>query len=233
MKKLSLVAILISLIMGVTAYLASTNIFVAAIVVVLFITYYFILAYKKLKKYFQKKDRISYCHQFINSFVITMSVTDSLSESYQSGIQGCEGEFKDVTNEIANLSDNEKITYLRKYFNLGIYKMFLNVIDIYLEQGGNILDMSDSLISESTRIEDSLNQSVKSTRKNIFEFVILWGMSIGVLLFMRFGVSSFYLVMIKSPIFLGLILVYYLLVLGSIHLAIVRSTSLFIKEDKV
>ena len=111
--------------------------------------------------------------------------------------------------------------------------MFLNVVDIFSEQGGNILDMADSLLAESTRIEDSLNQAVRTTRKNLLEFVILWGLSLGVLLFMRFGISNFYVMMISSPLFVGLLACYYLIILFSIHLAITGATSLFIKEDKV
>ena len=227
-----LIAIITSLLMGGISFIASNNIFLALIVGVIFLLYYFIFASRKLKVFFSKVYRIHHCYKFINSFIITMSVTNSINESYNNAIQGMEGELKDVLKELDALNGNEKLNYLRKYFNLAIYKMFLNVTNLYLEQGGNILDMSESLIAETTRIEDSLNKSISSIKKNLIEFVVLWTISLGVLLFMRFGVSSFYLMMIKSPIFIILLGVYFLFILVSIHLALMRMTSMFIKEDK-
>ena len=233
MKKAFLIAILVSLIIGIIAFLASNNYFVAAGITIVYIIYYFVFAHRKLLKYSKKVDRIHYCYHFINSVLITMSVRDSLEESYRSGVQGSRGDLKHIANEIENMEINERIHYLRKYFNLSIYKMFLNVLEIYIDQGGNILDMADSLINESTRIEDSLNKTVRSVYKNLIEFVILWVLSLGVLLFMRFGISSFYLQMLHSPIFIGVLVVFFIVILFSIHMMIERTTELFIKEDNV
>ncbi len=231
MKYSIIFAFLLSLLMGGSAYFASNNYFIAIGVTLLFLLYYFIFAHRRLSKYSKKVYRIHHCYKFINSFLITMSVRNSLEESYRSGVQGCRGELKHIVAEIENMDNEERLNYLRTYFNLSIYKMFLNVVNIYLDQGGNILDMADTLIQESTRIEDSLNKTIKSVRQNILEFIILWGLSIGILIFMRFGISSFYLQMLHSMVFLILLGVYYLIILISIHMLVVRSTELFIKED--
>ena len=233
MKYSIIFAILVSLLMGVCAFLSSNNIFIALAIFAIYLAYYFIFVSKKLKKYSQKLYRIHHCYHFINSFLIAMSVRNSLEEAYRSGVQGADGELKSIVEEIDNMEVNERLNYLRKYFNLSIYRLFLNVVNLYLDQGGNILDMANSLVAESTRIEDSVNKASKAVTKNVLEFVILWVISVGVLLFMRFGISQFYVSMLKSPLFLGMLVIYFLLILLSIHFLISKATELFIKEDNL
>ena len=233
MKSSFVFAFIISLAIGLVSYLASNNYFIGGGIALVYLLYYLVIALKRINKHSKKVYRIHNSYKFINSFIITMSVRNSLEEAYRSGIQGSSGELKHIVQEIENMDSNERLNYLRKYFNLSIYKMFLNIVELYLDQGGNILTMSDSLIAETTRIEDSLNKSSRSIKKNILEFIILWGLSLGILLFMRFGISSFYLSMLHSPIFLGMLVIYFLLILFSIHMLIMRATELSIKEDNV
>ncbi len=233
MKSSVVVALIVSIIIGFSAYLATNNYIVGIAIGLIYLLYYFIFALKKINAFSKKNYRIHNCYKFINSFLITMSVRDSLEEAYRSGVQGSTGELKHIVNDIENLDNNERLNYLRKHFNLSVYKMFLNIVELYLDQGGNILKMADSLIAETTRIEDSINKSNHSIKRNIFEFIILWGMSLGILLFMRFGISSFYMTMLKSYLFLGLVVLYFLIILVSIHMAILRSTELYIKEDNL
>lgn len=233
MKNAFLIALIISLVTGGLAYLSLDNYIIAIIVFVIYLLYYVIFARKRISTYIKKNDRIHYCYQFINSFVITMSVKDSLEDSFLNATQGAMGEYSDVIKELADLSTMDKVNYLRKYFNLAVYKMFINVLDIYQEEGGNLLTMSDALIQETTRIEDTLNKTNNLVKKIALEFGILWVISLGVLVFLRFGVSDFYQTMLKSIPFLVVLLLFFVLFLVSIHSLIRRATELYIKEDNL
>ena len=112
-----------------------------------------------------------------------------------------------------------------------LYKMFINVLDLYQDQGGNILNMSDNLIRECTRTEKTLNETLAIGYKHIVEFFLLWIMSFGIVLFMRFGVSEFYLLMIQNNLFVVMLFVFFIICLGSIHLFVSKFTNLTIKED--
>ena len=120
---------------------------------------------------------------------------------------------------------------LRTYFKLALYKMFLNILEIYQEQGGNILTMSENVLRESTRLEKTVTESSSIGIKHIVEFILLWGMSFGVLLFMKFGLTDFYQKMLSDPIFVPLIFIYFLICLASIHLFLNNFLNLTIKED--
>lgn len=233
MKNSIFIAIIVSLVVGFLAYLTSNNIIIAASIVVIYILYYLIFANKLIKQYYQKNLRIHYCYQFINSFIVTMSVKDSLEDSFMNATQGADGEYLETIKELEALTPMDKVLYLRKYFNLAVYRMFINVIEIYLDQGGKLLNMSDTLMEETTRIENTLNKTNNSILKNAIEFVVLWLISFMVLVFLRFGISDFYQTMLASLPFLVTLVSFFAFFLISVHIFIKRATSLYIKEDKL
>ena len=223
--------VLLTLMLAIVAYLTSFDIYIPIFVVASYLLYYFVLG----RRYLIKKDRLTRrihaCYHFINAFIISMSVKESVEDAYQSGIRYEDKELNEITENLENLKVSDRITYLREFFNLAVFKMFINVLSLY--QGGNILNMSDELISESTRIEKSLSESLIESNRYLGQFLLLWIMSVSVLLFIRFSISSFYVSMSKSSIFVGFLLVFFILILFSIHLFIVRFSSIVVKEDQV
>ena len=225
--------VLITLALSVVAYFTSLNVYIPIFVVFSFTLYYLVVGRKLLKKKDEKTRHIHACYHFINAFIISMSVKESLEDAYQSGIRYEDKELNEVTAQLENLKVSDRISYLREFFNLAVFKMFMNVLNLYQDQGGNILSMSDELISESTRIEKSLTESLAESNRYLGQFLLLWTMSIAVLLFIRISISSFYVTMAKTPIFSGFLLVFFSLILFSIHLFIARFSSIVVKEDMV
>ena len=224
---------MVALIVTSTAYLATNNLYIPIGVFAIYILYYFIFIRKRVKVYFQRMERIHAGYHFVNSFIITLSVKESLEEAYQNGLRMAPANLLEETNEIENMTVVEKITFLRSYFNLAIYKMFINIITMYQEQGGNILAISDSLLRECTRVEKTLAESKSIGNKHLIEFITLWLLSFFILVFLRFAISQFYFQMINTPLVIGLISGFYLIFLVSIHLFILKFVSLSIKEDVI
>lgn len=222
---------LLSLATAIICFLATENIYFSIVLFLIFVLYFFIFQFKKLKKYFSIIKRVHSCYFFINAFLITLSVKESFSEGYKSGLRIKDSKLQLYASELKDITDYERIKYLRNYFKLAIYKMFLNVLEIYQDQGGNILTMSDNLIRECTRTEKTLIDSHNIGIKHLIEFIVLWALSFGVLLFLKFGIGDFYEKMIQNPIFTSLIFVFFLLFLFSIHMFLNAFTNLSIKED--
>jgi len=233
MKKVDLAIIIISLVISVTSFISTNIIFVPFVIFLVYVAYYFLLIRKRIKNYLSKSERIHACYHFINSFVITMSVKESLEEAYQNGLRVAPKSLLEETNEIENKTIIERIDFLRSYFNLGIYKMFINIINLYQEQGGNILVISDSLIRECTRVEKSLTESTSIGNRHLGEYLVLWLLSFFILIFLRFALSQFYMQMINSTLVIALICGYYLIFLASSHLFFLRFTSISVKEDNL
>ena len=231
MKKIDLIFIISSLLISFSAYLATMQIFIPVGIFAIYVLYYFLLIRKKIAQYLHKSEVVHSCYHFINSFLITISVKESLEEAYQNGLRVAPKSLLEETNEIENMTIMERINFLRSYFNLAIYKMFLNVINLHQEQGGNILTISDSLIRECTRVEKTLNESTAIGNRHLVEFAVLWLLSFFILIFLRFAISQFYSQMISSFIMIAFISGFYLIFLVSVHLFLINFTSISIKED--
>ena len=138
----------------------------------------------------------------------------------------------DFMNRIENVetfSNKDKLEHLNRYFKFHIFALFIDLIDLYENQGGNILDMSHYLLEETRQTEEFISVSQTIARKRIVEFAILWMLTIGIMVFMRFALSQFYQTISKQlfyPIGIGGIVLF---ALASIHIAVMRITSLQIK----
>ena len=230
MKKINLIFIIVGLMLGALCYLSTNSILFAGLVALIFVVDYFLLMHKRFTHYFSLIERVHTSYHFINSFVITLSVKESLEDAYQNGIRINNARLNAETEQLNEMSVVDRIRYLKDYFNLSIYLMFLNVIDLYQDQGGNILTMSDNLIKECTRTEKALSETLSIGNRHLKEFVVLWLMAIAILLFMRFSLKDFYLSMLEAPMFGALVFVFFLICIISINLFIIAFTDLTVKE---
>lgn len=230
MKKIGVFFVIIAFLLGAACYFSTGNILYSGLVVLIMIVDYFLLLYRRFKHHFSLIERVHNSYHFINSFVITLSVKNSLEDAYQNGIRINNARLNDETNALSEMPVIERVRYLKDYFSLSIYLMFLNVLDLYQDQGGNILNIADNLLRECTRTEKSLSDSLSIGNKHLKEFIILWLMSISILLFMRFSLKDFYISMLKNSMIGMLLFVFFLICIVSINLFVNAFTDLSVKE---
>lgn len=231
MYKIDITFIALSLLAGGFCYFATNSFIFMCLVVAFYIADYFILIRRKFSYYFSLIDRVHTSYHFINSFVITLSVKESLEDAYIAATRIGNKKFNELIKGIEDNTVVDKINYLKGYFKLSIYKMFLNVFKLYEDQGGNILTMSDNLLRECTRTEKTLTETIQIGYKHLIEFIILWVMSFGILLFMRFSIKDFYNQMLQNAIVSPMIFFFFILCIVSINLFINAFVNLTIKED--
>lgn len=230
MRKIDLVFIILSIFLGILCYFSVINIIFSVAIFVIFVADYFIFMRKKFIHYFSLIERVHTSYHFINSFVISLSVKDSLEDAYQNGIRINNAYLNAETKELNEIPVIERVRYLYGYFNLSIYKVFLNVLDLYQDQGGNILNMADNLLRECTRTEKTLSDTLSIGYRHLTEFIILWLMSFAILLFMRFSIEEFYLMMLKNTLVAPLIFIFFIICVASINLFVNSFTNLTVKE---
>lgn len=233
MKKIDITFIIAMLILALSGFLVTNLFYIPIIILVIYLAYYFLYMRKRIFRYLDRVEAIHACYNFINSFVISMSVKDSYDEAYLNGLRFAPKSMLEETNEIENMTIIERIKFLRQYFNLGIYKMFLNIVDLYQEQGGNILTLSEGLTRECTRVEKDVVETTSISNRHLAEFLVLWLLSFMIIIFLRFALESFYFEMLKQPLFVVLVTLFYLLFLGSAHLFFVKYSTILIKEDNL
>ena len=229
MNNILTIGIIISILMAISGFIASNNYIVPIVVLVIFILYFVLLARPLYNRYLLKINRFHQCYHFINTFIVSLSIRGSVSSALDSSLEIMPEEFhKDIEN-IETFTIEDKFEHISKYFRFHIFSLFLDLIRIYEEQGGKILEMSAHLLDEIRLIEDYISASQSISRKKLGEFAILWFLTIGIMVFMRFALSEFFLT-ISSQIFypIGIFAILFFC-LVSIHLAISRLTNLKIK----
>ncbi len=204
-----LACFLIALTVGRVCYLASTQLLMAGAVAFVYFLMLLIFAFPKVST-MQRKRRIrKECYRFMNSFITTCSVTSSLSRAYEVSCEGSEGEEKEVM-EACSCNDVEgRLHELSSYFESQLYEVFLSIISIYEERGGDVLTLSSSLLEEATRIEEEADNRMKLSQGKLFQYMSLWAMSLGIVGFLRFALSSFYDTLLASSTFTICLAIYF------------------------
>ena len=232
---LVLVGIVVSLVFAGVTFIASQNIFSAIGVLILFFGFFVLIARRLVNNSQQKIHRYHECYQFINSFIISLNVKGSLSSALLSAYDTADSGTKEIIDSIKELNDEEKLSYLIKYFKFDLYRLFVDTISLWNEQGGDIIRMSHHLI-EQVRLKEEYLLSCESINKSkSVEFVILWSIALLILAALRFALSQFFMKISQTIFYQVAIVVTMLFALVSIYILLKRITNLNLegwKEDE-
>ena len=229
MSSVLTIGIIISVILGVTSFVASNNYIIGIIVLALSILYFLFIAKPLLKKYDTKIKRFDECYHFINTFIVSLSIKGTVGAAYESAIGVMPESFVSSIENIEAFSQKDKLDHINKYFRFHVFSLFIDLINIYEEQAGNILEMSHYLLEEIRLIEEYISTSKSIAKKKITEFAILWLLTLGIMIFMRFALSQFFTTVSKQIYYPIGILAICLFCLVSIHIAITKMSKLQIR----
>ena len=230
MNKYVVLFSVLSLVIAVIFYIGSDNIFLGLGSLITFIIFAFFFYIPKLKRYHKVVERFHECYHFINNFIISLSIKKALKPAYENTILSMDENFRNMLNELKNMNEEEILRYINgTYFPFHIYHLFVEIIGIYLEEGGDILEMSKYLLQECRLNEEYLNVTTSYSQKKYFEFGTLWAISLAVLVLLRFTLTQFY-GYIKEQLFFIIGLGALVLFLAfSVYLLIARGTKVDLK----
>ena len=232
MTNVIIIYIIVSLLMGATNYLLTKNIILSLIVTLFFIFVFFFLVERKYKKYKLIKRKTKECINFINNFVITLSVNGSISTTLASISSGFSDELKDQISVITHLTDEDKIFYLDNYFENSMYKVFINLLKQYLYEGGDILDSTRILIFDSQMLNNDIDNFSSVSKNKIFQFSYMWLICFGILIATKFFMGEYYEKIQDMNYFPYAILVFFMVFGLCLYLILNHSFNLdFVKKD--
>lgn len=139
---------------------------------------------------------------FTNRFIISLTITSSFDQAYEDASLEAKSELKDVLKSVSHLSVIEKVEYLALYFDDDLYGVFVSVVKVFQEQGGNLLDIASPLLDEAAKNEEKRNSIETHKKQSIIQFSSMWFLSSLILCFLRYGLSSFYEILSDSVPFL-------------------------------
>ena len=223
--------LIISLIVASISYVALENIFIAVAVFVIYLAVCFLMIVPRFKNYELIKNRYHECYHFINNFIITLSIKKSIAGALETTVYSMPNTFVDLYNGIDNLSENEKLEYLSTYFQFYDYSLFLQIINIWQEEGGDILSMSKYLIGNIRHNEEYISQVDTLAKRKYVEIAILWTISLAIVVILRFALSEFYGKVKGQLLYIVSISMVFAFVLLTIYLLVYKGTSLNLKGN--
>ena len=223
---LVLVGILVSLVFAGITFIATQNFLSTILIFIIYNAFFLFVARRLLKKNQQKIHRYHQFYQFINTFVISLNVKGSLNAALSSAYETSDSGTKEIMDSITDFNEEEKISYLSKYFKFDLYNLFVDTIKLWNEEGGDILKMSRYLIDQARYKEEYLLNCQSLNKSKTIEFVVLWAIALAILTALRFALSQFFSYVIKTLFYQIAVPVLLLFVLFSIFLLLMRISNI-------
>lgn len=217
-----LVGFVVSLVFAGINYIASQNIFTTLFIFLATIVFFVLVVRRQMTKNQLKIHRYHQCYQFINTFIISLNIKGSMNAALLSSYETSDESTKEVLDSIKEMSEEEKISYLGKFFKFDLYRLFVDTVFLWNEEGGDILEMSQYLINQARLKEQYLITCETIHRQKTIEFVVLWSISLAILAILRFTLSQFYFHIRDSLFYQIAVSVIILFALFSIYILVLR-----------
>ena len=195
------------------------------------LVFFFVLIEKEYQKY-KKINRTTHeCVNFINNFIISLSIHNTISATFEMIKESFSGDLKKEVDSIEHLNIVEKLEYLSDYFNSSLYDFFLKIIHQYEYNGGDIIGISQILIFDSRNVETSLDNFISVSKRKFIEFIILWGITMAILLILQFALSMFYDTILNMSFYAPSIFIFFIMFLIFLYFFLKHNFNLsFINE---
>lgn len=217
--------IIVSFVFAGVTFIASQNIFSSLLILAVYTAFFVLIARRQINKNEQKIHRYHQCFQFINSYLISLNVKGSLNAAMESSYETADEGTKEIIDSIKELSEQEKLSYLTKYFTFDLYHLFVDTVSLWSEQGGDILKMSHHLVDQARLKEEYLLTCESLNKSKTVEFVVLWAIALVILAALRFALSQFFDRISKTIVYQVAVIVVILFALFSIYILILRITN--------
>ena len=192
-KSILLFLIFIPLVIALFYFYISMNIIFSCILFILFLAIDILLVYRYYKKSEFKKTRALECISFMNNFIITLSIKKNVLATFESIENSFSQPLKKQLLLLEHLEINEKMLALKDYFYLEIYNLFLKIIDQYVYNGGDILNISQLFIYDVRIIAGDIDEYNDVAKRKSFEFISLWSLTFAILFILKISLADFFI----------------------------------------
>ena len=213
-------------------YMATENLFSSLIIFFASLMFFVFVARRQIDKYREKTRRYHQCYQFINTYLVSLSIKGSMTAARESSYNTADSATKKIVDSIQNFDENEKLSYLCKYFKFDLYRLFLDTVFLWNEQGGDILAMSQHLVNQVRLKEEYIIFCESTHRSRLVEFIVLWSLTLLILISLRFALSQFFTHVVKTVFYQIAVIAIFLFILISIYVLIKRITNITLEGWK-
>lgn len=224
-----LIGLIVSIAILIVCFISTENYISSIVVGVVFLLYFLLYAVKAIKNKDEKVTKFQECYHFVNNFLVSLSIKGNVSSAWVSTLETQSEEFKDITNSLDSPDSMGKINYLKNYFPFSLYSLFVDIINLYVEEGGDILQMSSYLLNQIRETEEYIVNAERVNKNTLIEFSILWILSLAILAILKFTLDDFFKYIVSSMLYQIGVVCILLFVLLSVHITVKKVTNLNVK----
>lgn len=218
MKKIYILYLIVSVLFGLFYYWLVREWIYSVLLGFIFLIF-FTFFFENRRSNFEKTIIKSHeAINFINNFIISLSVTNSLNTAFTNATNNAAEPLKDRIESIEHLTIEDRIEYLYNYFNLEIYGVFINIVKQYVFNGGDIIKISQLLLRDSRQLEERIRDYKVSISAKMTDFLISWVLTFVVLLSMNLALKNISTDLTKFAFYPALIFVFFIIFIFNLML---------------
>ena len=191
--------------------------------------YFSVFVNRKIKAKNIKIVRFHNCYKFVNNFLISLSIKGHVSGALASALETQNEETKSLVNSLDSNDPMGKIAYLKNYFKFDCYSLFIDLLILFNEEGGDIIKMSSNLLNQIRESEEYIINAERMNKSVLIEFTLLWTLSLAILAILKFTLDDFFTYIVKTSFYQIGVVCILSFALISIHVAIIKVTDMQIK----
>ena len=224
-----LIGFIVGIALSLICFISTQNLISSALVGVVTLLYFVVYVNKVIKNKDEKINRFQYCYQFINNFLIALSIKGHVSGALASALESQNDETNDLVKSVDSHDPMEKVIYLKDYYKFDVYSLFIDLIKVFNDEGGNVIQMSRYLLNQIREDEEYIVNAERMNKKALVEFVILWILALCILVILKYSLNDFFNHIVKNAFYQVSVVSILFFVLVSSHIAVRKITNLKIK----
>lgn len=224
-----LIGLIVSIALSLVCFVSTSNLITTAVIGGVSLIYFLFYVKRVLNLKNEQITRFQCCYQFINNFLIALSIKEHISGALASALESQNPETVELMRSIDSNDPLDKVKYIKDYFRFDIYSLFVDLVTLYSEEGGEIIKMSQYLLNQIREDEEYLINAERLNQKAVIEFSILWVFSLMILVILRLALQDFFSYIVKSSFYQISVVCILFFALISIHIAVCKITNIKIK----
>jgi hypothetical protein len=153
----------------------------------------------------RQDQKDSQMYYWMQSLLTTLSIKKTITETFVNVVQQYQLKKEHWLAPYMSNDSLHALRNLKQRFTHPLYGLFLNTLEFYEVQGGDVLILFDSILQQTRLVEARRTEIQSLTKKYFFQWVFLWVLNLFILLMAKFVLMDLFEVMKTNLIFIAMI----------------------------
>ncbi len=153
----------------------------------------------------RQDQKDSQMYYWMQTLLTTLSIKKTITETFVNVVQQYQLKKEHWLAPYMSNDSLHALRNLKQRFTHPLYGLFLNTLEFYEVQGGDVLILFDSILQQTRLVEARRTEIQSLTKKYFFQWVFLWVLNLFILLMAKFVLMDLFDVMKTNLIFIAMV----------------------------